>query len=57
MDKLIEKELKKEINEILMTLPTRERYVIRLRYGLDDGVERTLEEVGKCINVILINLI
>jgi len=43
--------LKKQINEILATLSDRERKVIELRFGLRDGVARTLEEVGHEFNV------
>ena len=43
--------LKDEISEILLTLTDREEKVIRLRFGLDDGKPRTLEEVGKIFNV------
>jgi RNA polymerase primary sigma factor len=37
--------------EILDTLSEREAKVLRLRYGLDDGRPRTLEEVGREFNV------
>jgi RNA polymerase primary sigma factor len=40
-----------KIYKILFTLSTREQRVIRLRYGLEDGHSRTLEEVGKEFNV------
>lgn len=43
--------LKDEISEILLTLTEREEKVIRLRFGLEDGKSRTLEEVGKMFNV------
>lgn len=43
--------LKKQINEILATLSDRERKVLELRFGLRDGVARTLEEVGHEFNV------
>ncbi|GAB4283806.1 MAG: RNA polymerase sigma factor RpoD [Candidatus Dojkabacteria bacterium] len=43
--------LKKQINEILDQLSDRERKVIELRFGLHDGVTRTLEEVGHEFNV------
>ena len=43
--------LKDEISEILLTLTEREEKVIRLRFGLEDGKARTLEEVGKMFNV------
>ena len=39
--------LKKQIQEVLSTLSDRERKVIELRFGLQDGVARTLEEVGR----------
>ena len=38
--------LKKQMEEVLNTLTPRESRVIRLRFGLDDGRSRTLEEVG-----------
>ncbi|OQX71905.1 MAG: RNA polymerase sigma factor RpoD [Candidatus Cloacimonas sp. 4484_275] len=43
--------LKKQVNEILQTLSPREERVIRLRFGIDDGYHRTLEEVGNIFNV------
>ncbi len=43
--------LKEQINEVLATLTDREQKVLRLRFGLDDGRQRTLEEVGKEFNV------
>ena len=42
---------KEKIAEVLMDLTERERSVIRQRFGLDDGNQRTLEEVGKMFNV------
>ena len=36
---------------MLGKLPEREERVLRLRFGLDDGRERTLEEVGREFNV------
>ncbi len=39
--------LKEQLEEVLETLTERERKVLRLRFGLDDGRARTLEEVGK----------
>jgi RNA polymerase primary sigma factor len=39
--------LKDQLNEVLGTLTDREQKVLRLRYGLDDGKPRTLEEVGR----------
>ncbi len=43
--------LKEQIAEVLKTLTPREEKVLSLRYGLDDGHPRTLEEVGKEFNV------
>ncbi len=43
--------LKEQLNEVLCTLTEREQKVLRLRFGLDDGRARTLEEVGKEFNV------
>ena len=39
--------LKRELNEVLTTLSDREEKVLRMRFGLLDGRQRTLEEVGK----------
>ncbi|MCD8180113.1 MAG: RNA polymerase sigma factor RpoD [Firmicutes bacterium] len=39
--------LKEQLNDVLKTLTPREAKVLRLRFGLDDGRARTLEEVGK----------
>jgi RNA polymerase primary sigma factor len=39
--------LKDQIDEVLLTLSQRERKVLQLRFGLEDGRSRTLEEVGK----------
>ncbi len=43
--------LKEQLMEVLASLTPREAKVLRLRYGLDDGKARTLEEVGKEFNV------
>ncbi len=43
--------LKEQLSEVLKTLTPREEKVLRLRFGLDDGRPRTLEEVGKEFNV------
>ena len=43
--------LKKQLTEVLDTLTPREEKVVRLRFGLDDGKTRTLEDVGKEFNV------
>jgi len=46
-----EKNLKTDIEKAILALSDRESAVIRLRYGLDDGKERTLEEIGEFLNV------
>jgi len=43
--------LREQLDEVLGTLTEREQKVLRLRFGLDDGHQRTLEEVGKEFNV------
>ena len=43
--------LKEQLNEVLKTLTPREEEVLRLRFGLDDGRTRTLEEVGEKFDI------
>jgi len=43
--------LRESMDDVLSTLSERERLVLRLRFGLDDGRNRTLEEVGNEFNV------
>ena len=43
--------LKEQLNQVLSTLTDREEKVLRLRFGLEDGRSRTLEEVGQQFNV------
>ncbi len=43
--------LKEQLEEVLSTLTPREEKVLKLRFGLEDGRSRTLEEVGKEFNV------
>ncbi len=43
--------LKEQIEEVLSTLTSREQRVLQLRFGLEDGRSRTLEEVGRKFNV------
>lgn len=40
-----------EINKVLKTLPPREEYILRLRFGLDGEEPKTLEEIGKMLNL------
>lgn len=43
--------LREQLSKVLYTLTPREEKVLRLRFGLEDGRARTLEEVGKVFNV------
>ena len=43
--------LKEDLENVLNTLNPRERDVLRLRYGLDDGRVKTLEEIGNVFSV------
>lgn len=43
--------LKQDINKVLLTLSPREQEVLQLRFGLDDGRQKTLEEVGQAFGV------
>ncbi len=43
--------LREQLDEVLQTLTEREQRVLRLRFGLDDGRQRTLEEVGTVFDV------
>ncbi len=43
--------LSPDVENALWTLTEKERGVLRMRYGLDDGEEKTLEEIGVCYNV------
>ena len=50
-DIVASKLLREHLEKLLDTLNGREQKVLRLRFGLDDGKARTLEEVGKTLNV------
>ena len=50
-DYTIHELLKDEISDVLLTLTEREEQVLRLRFGLDDGSCKTLEEVGQMFGV------
>ncbi|MCL1858644.1 MAG: RNA polymerase sigma factor RpoD [Oscillospiraceae bacterium] len=43
--------LREQLCEVLHTLTAREEHVLKLRFGLEDGRTRTLEEVGKVFNI------
>jgi len=40
-----------QVKELLNSLPEKEREILRLRYGMEDGITHTLEEVGKKFGV------
>jgi RNA polymerase primary sigma factor len=48
---MMSRSLKADINKTLESLPDREREVIALYFGLDDGVAHTLDEIGKQFNL------
>lgn len=50
-ESVIYQELKIVLNEVISTLTEREISVLKLRFGLEDGRKRTLEEVGKIFHV------
>lgn len=50
-DALIKKELRRELDKALKALPAREREVLELRFGWNDGKSRTLEEIGEQFHV------
>lgn len=43
--------MREEVNKLLQELPEREQMILRMRFGLDDGIPKTLEEVGKVCHV------
>jgi RNA polymerase primary sigma factor len=50
-DAVINLNLKEQTEAVLRTLTPREEKIIKMRFGLDDGSERTLEEVGQSFAV------
>jgi RNA polymerase primary sigma factor len=50
-DRVAKNLLREDLESVLNTLSARERDVLRLRYGLDDGRMKTLEEIGHIFNV------
>ena len=50
-DAVINVDLKDQTANMLRTLTLREEKIIKMRYGLEDGLEHTLEEVGQCFAV------
>ena len=50
-DSVIETNLRERTSRVLRTLSPREEKVLRMRFGIEDGSEHTLEEVGRCFDV------
>jgi RNA polymerase primary sigma factor len=50
-DSAISGDLRQQTQHALRGLTPREEKVLRMRFGMDDGMERTLEEVGRCFDV------
>jgi len=48
---IIQKNLIEEVQSALAELPPREKQIVSLRYGLEDGEERSLQEVGAALNL------
>lgn len=48
---MIRRELKAMMEELMMELKPRQRTILRLHYGMDDGVCRTLEEIGRSLGI------
>ena len=51
MDSASRHMLQEQMSEILNDLPERERKVLSMRFGLEDGMSKTLEDVGKEFNI------
>ncbi|MBI4532347.1 MAG: sigma-70 family RNA polymerase sigma factor, partial [Candidatus Melainabacteria bacterium] len=47
----VEELMRQDLNRMLSQLTPRERDIMHLRYGLEDGRQRTLEEVGRLFNI------
>lgn len=50
-EELVRRELKELMEQLLCRLTERQQQVLRLRFGLDDGVERSLEQTGKELGI------
>lgn len=51
LDRHVQAAVRDALDASLSTLDQRERIVMRMRYGLDDGMPRTLEDIGKYFKV------
>jgi RNA polymerase primary sigma factor len=50
-EELVRRELKETLEGLLVRLDARQQQVLRLRYGMEDGVCRSFEEIGKVLGV------
>lgn len=50
-EELVRQELKRILESLLKLLTTRQQQVLRLRFGMEDGIYRSLEEVGELLNI------
>lgn len=50
-EKVIDSLMHEQIGKVLLSLTEKERTVIKLRFGLDDGIPRSLEEIGRIMGV------
>jgi RNA polymerase primary sigma factor len=51
LDTVIQKELKSQIKKVINSLTIKEAEIIRKRFGIEDGISQTLEEVGRQFQV------
>ncbi len=49
LERVERKELKKRVHDMLLTLTPREEKVLKMRFGIDDWSDHTLEEVGQSL--------
>ena len=50
-EELVRQELEKTMQEMLSSLTDRQQQILRLHFGLEDGVEHSLEEIGKMLGI------
>ena len=50
-EELVRQELEKTMKEMLSSLTDRQQQILRLHFGLEDGVEHSLEEIGKTMGI------
>ena len=50
-EELVRRELKEALDGLMSMLNSRQQQILRLRYGMEDGVCRSLEEIGKMLGI------